>query len=108
MNFITQSIIWSKESAVHPQIIERINIKSESDNIVSFLSQIGWIGDNNVNTPEPKIQMHKTFVDVDANGGNGGELFLWEIIVDSGENILHSKIPHRKPVCDKVIEYLEE
>lgn len=83
-------------------------VKKIGDNVVGFLSQIGWIGDNNVNTPEPKIQMHKIFVDIDANGGNGGELFLWEIIVDSGENILHSKIPHRKPVCDKVIEYLEE
>ncbi len=77
--------------------------------MVGFLSQIGWIGDNNdVNTPEPKIQMEKIFIDVDTDGGNGGGVFLWEVINELGAEIFHNKAPHRQPVCDKVIEYLED
>ena len=70
-----------KVSAVHPQIIERINIKSESDNIVSFLSQIGWT-DNSGDTPHKRIQMEKILIIIDANGGN------------SISNHFHGKMPH--------------
>ncbi len=87
------------------------NPKAIGDNMVGFLSQIGWIGDNNnVSTPEPKIQMEKIFVDVDTNGGNGGETFVWEAIMEwlFDSVLLHSKIPHRTPVVEKTIEFLGE
>ena len=52
--------------------------------------------------------MEKIFVDVDTNGGNGGELFIWEVVNGSGSEIFHNKVPHRTSVCDKVKEYLED
>ena len=89
------------------QIIYKPNVESIGDNMVGFLSQIGWTGDNPyVNTSEPRIQMERIFVDVDTNGGNGGGDFIIEILPD-GSNIFHSKVNHRKPVCDQVIQYLE-
>lgn len=106
VDYFTEKGIYSF-SSTNMSIIE-INIKGVGDNMVGFLSQIGWIGDNNnVNTPEPKIQMHRIFVDVDTNGGNGGGIFVVEILPD-GSNIFHSKVNHRQPVCAKIIEYLEE
>ena len=92
------------------QIIYKPNPESIGDNMVGFLSQIGWIGDNNnVNTSEPKIQMERIFIDVDTNGGNsldGG--FIWELLYGFGSEIFHNKAPHRIPICNKVIEYLED
>lgn len=82
-------------SSTNMSIIE-INPKSVGDNMVGFLSQIGWIGDNNVNTPAPRIQMEKIFVDVDTDGGN------------SILSRLHSKIPHRTCIVQKVYSYLNE
>ena len=92
------------------QITFKPNPESIGDNMVGFLSQIGWIGDNDNVTPEPRIQMHKIFVDVDTNGGNGGEVFIWEAIMEwlFGDALLHSKIPHRRPVIEKIIEFLGE
>lgn len=54
--------------------------------------------------------MEKIFIDVDKNGGNGGGVFVWEVVGpgDFGANIFHSKTPHRLPIIDKVIEYLGE
>ena len=54
--------------------------------------------------------MEKIFVDIDTNGGNGDEVFIWEVTIfdEFGKNLLHSKINHRTPVCNKVIEYLGE
>lgn len=54
--------------------------------------------------------MEKIFVDVDANGGNGGGTFIWEMILEGvfDDIILHSKIPHRENVVNKIIEYLGE
>ena len=49
--------------------------------------------------------MEKIFVDVDTNGGG---VFIWEVAIENGAKILHNKIHHREPVCNKVIEYLEE
>lgn len=40
--------------------------------------------------------MEKIYIDVDTDGGNS--------LLDR----LHSKAPHRTPVCNKVIEYLED
>ena len=38
------------------QLIIEPNPKEIGDNMVGFLSQIGWSGDNsNINTPEPRI-----------------------------------------------------
>ena len=73
-----------------------------------FLSQIGWIGDELLVTPEPTIQMERIFVDVDTNGGNIlGSGLNSELIYEFGSKILHNKIPHRKPIQTKIIEYLE-
>ncbi len=72
-----------------------MDIKSVDDNVVGFLSQIGWTetGDS---TPSKKISMHKIFVNIDTNGKNN--------IV----NHFHGKMPHRECVMDKVFEYLAE
>ena len=93
------------------QITMKPNPVNIGDNMVGFLSQIGWIGDNpDIDTPEPRIEMEKIFVDVDTNGGNGGETFIWEALVEYvfGDALLHSKIPHRTPVIEKTIEFLGE
>jgi len=73
------------------------------------MSQIGWT-DNIGNTPNKKIPMHKIFIDVDTNGCNGGETFVWEAIVEVlfGDALLHSKIPHRTRVVEKTVEFLGE
>ena len=81
--------------------------KSVGDNMVGFMSQIGWT-DNIGNTPNKKIPMEKIFIDVDTNGGNGGGVFIWEAVNGLGSEIFHNKAPHRTPVCNKVIEYLED
>ena len=81
--------------------------KSVGDNMVGFMSQIGWT-DNIGNTPNKKIPMEKIFIDVDTNGGNGGGVFVWEVANGLGSEIFHNKAPHRTPVCNKVIEYLED
>jgi triacylglycerol esterase/lipase EstA (alpha/beta hydrolase family) len=83
------------------------NPKSVGDNTVGFMSQIGWT-DNIGNTPNKKIPMEKIFIDVDTNGGNGGGVFIWEAVNGLGSEIFHNKAPHRTPVCNKVIEYLED
>ena len=72
----------------------------------SLLSQIGWTEDD-ADSPTKKIEMEEIFVLVDTNDGNGGEIFIWEVVENSGKNILHSKVNHRKEVCDKTIEFLE-
>ncbi len=53
--------------------------------------------------------MEKIFIDVDTNGGNSFEqAFVWELLYGFGTEIFHNKAPHRQPVWDKVIEYLED
>ena len=83
------------------------NPKSVGDNMVGFMSQIGWT-ENIGNTPNKKIPMEKIFIDVDTNGGNGGGFFVWEVVNGFGSEIFHNKAPHRTPICNKVIEYLED
>ena len=68
-----------------------INIQTEGDNIVPFLSQIGW-----TESTEKRISLEKIFISIDSNGGN------------SASNSLHTKMTHRKSVCAKIIEYLED
>ena len=101
-----------KDKSIYKKILgitTPMDVKNVGDNMVGFMSQIGWTEDDS-NSPNKKISMEKIFVDVDTNGGNGGELFIWEVTIpgDFGKNILHSKIPHRTKVCEKIIEYLEE
>lgn len=91
------------------QIVYKPDPKNIGDNMVGFLSQIGWTGDNNNVSAEPKIQMERIFIDVDTNGGNsivGG--YVLEFLYGFGSEILHDKAPHRIPVCNKVVEYLED
>ena len=76
--------------------------------MVGLMSQIGWTEDNST-FQNKKIPMKKIFIDVDTDGGNsldGG--FVWELSYGMGNEIFHNKAPHRTPVCDKVIEYLED
>ena len=107
-NFLDKGIYKLKMSGT--TLVKDIDIKNIGDNMVGLLSQIGWTGDNPVSGLSIKrIPMEKIFIDVDTNGGNGDEIFVWEVVVagEKGANILHSKINHRIPVCNKVIEYLE-
>lgn len=90
------------------QIFYKPDPKDIGDNMVGFMSQIGWTEDDS-SSPNKKISMEKIFVDVDANGGNsldGG--FVWELLYGFGDEILHNKVPHRIPICNKVMEYLED
>ena len=80
--------------------------KTTGDNTVVLLSQIGWT-EKGTDIPNKRIPMRKIFVNVDTDGGNGGGIFIVEIL-PNGSNIFHTKANHRQPVCDKVIEFLEE
>ena len=66
------------------------------DNVVDFLSQIGWRSLNETGSPIKKINFEKILVNIDTDGGN------------SLTSHFHSKMPHRIDVIEKVIEYLEE
>lgn len=66
------------------------------DDVVDFLSQIGWGSLNETGSPIKKINFEKILVNIDTNGGN------------SLTSHFHSKMPHRIDVINKVIEYLEE
>ncbi|MBQ2704917.1 MAG: hypothetical protein IJF58_05160 [Clostridia bacterium] len=63
------------------------------DNIVGFLSQIGWYDDG---TEKKIIQMEEIRILVDANGGN-----------DTLSH-LHSKTPHRACTIEWVCDFLSE
>ena len=72
-----------------------MSVKDVDDNIVSFLSQIGWTN-NDGNSPSKKINFEKIFVLIDTNGGN------------TLLSMLHSKMQHRQPVMNKVLSFLAE
>ena len=72
-----------------------IDIKQVGDNLVGFLSQIGWTEEGNT-SPNKRIQMEKIYIDVDTDGGNS--------LLDR----LHSKAPHRTCIIQKVCSYLDE
>ena len=73
------------------------------------LQLIRWTEEGNT-SPNKRIQMEKIYIDVDTDGGNGGGVFIWEAIMEwlFGDALLHSKIPHRTPVIEKMIEFLGE
>lgn len=64
------------------------------DNVVGFLSQIGWTDDDDVDTPNKRIDCEGIYLFVDADGGNS----WW--------SILHNKIPHRNEVMEKIYDIL--
>ncbi len=72
------------------------NVAYLRDNVVTFFSQIGWSSLNESGLPNKKINFKKTFVNIDTDGGN------------SLTSHFHGKMPFRKEVTDKTIEYLEE
>ena len=71
-----------------------VNSHNLGDNIVGFLSQIGWT-ENDGTSPNKTIDFERIFVNVDTNSGN------LEMI-----SHLHSKMAHRDVVMEKVFEYL--
>ena len=72
-----------------------IDIKSEGDNVVGFLSQIGCT-ESGDDTPDKQIIFERIFVNVDANGGN------------SMTDHFHGKLPHRQVVMAQVVEFLSD
>ena len=69
------------------------DIKNSDDDLVGFLSQIGWT-ESGSTAPNKRIQMHKIFVDA-----------------DEGNSVLarlHNKMPHRNSIMNKVYQYLNE
>ncbi len=101
-DFLAQKGVCIK-NPINEQIIN-VDPKSIGDNMVGFLSQIGWTGDNpNVATPQPKIQMERIFIVADTNGGNGDNIPIIEALF-----LLHNKAPHRIPILQKTYEYLED
>ena len=105
-DYMTSKGFYKVQTLPRP-IILTINPKGVGDNMVGFMSQIGWTEENG-ESPDKRISFEKICVDVDTDGGNGGGTFIWEVAVGYGAHILHNKVNHRAPVCDKVIEYLEE
>ena len=96
-----KTIPFVNEDAVVRFITVDLGAKEVEDNIVGFLSQIGWTGDNifesgNVYAPNKKIPMERISVNIDTDGGN------------SFKSNLHSKMPHRQCVIDQIINYLDE
>jgi len=83
------------EDAIDDEIINfSVNSHNLGDNIVGFLSQIGWT-ENDGTSPNKTIDFERIFVNVDTNAGN------LEMI-----SHLHSKMAHRDVVMEKVFEYL--
>ena len=80
--------------------LNAINIKKDDDNMVGFLSQIGWT-ESGQDLPDKKINMDKIFVFVDSDWGNIPGI---EMIID----MLHNKAPHKIPIMEKVYKYLIE
>ena len=79
------------------------DVKDLGDNVVGFLSQIGWTGDGiadlgNLFTPTKKVPMEEIFVNADTNGGNPVFSF----------SFLHIKIPHRESVMKQIELYLNQ
>ena len=72
-----------------------MDVRDEGDNIVGFLSQIGWTN-NEHSSPSKIIDFEEIFVLIDTNGGNS-------LIPKS---LLHSKVQHREKVLNKILVYL--
>ena len=87
------SILENTITLVH----KAMEIRNVGDNVVSFLSQIGWT-DNISASPLKTIDMEKIYIIIDTDGGNAV----------GKTNHFHGKMPHREPVMTKVSEYLGE
>ncbi len=98
--YMTQNGVYKKTLDI-PELTIEINPKSVGDNMVGFMSQIGWT-ETSGDSPDKRIQMEKIFIDVDADGNNGDGIIIFEVL-----NMLHNKIPHRKCVADQVCLYLQ-
>lgn len=76
------------------------SIYNESDNVVGFLSQIGWKNDHSNedfdenSIPSKYICFEKIYLVMDTNRGN------------SWLSLLHNKIPHRRAVMEHIIDVL--
>lgn len=81
------------------QGITVFSVRDVDDNVVSFLSQIGCT-DNDGDIPNKRIDFEKIFVLIDTNGGNS--------LINTALGHLHSKVPHREEVMQKVTEFLSE
>ena len=79
-----------------------IDVHEVDDNMVGLLSQIGWTEDDSI-SPNKQVTMEKILIDVDANGENGGNIPLLEML-----NTLHNKVPHRTCIMEQVNKYLNE
>ncbi|MBQ4116327.1 MAG: DNRLRE domain-containing protein, partial [Clostridia bacterium] len=79
-----------------------MDVQKKGDNIVGFMSQIGWQENPNGDEPIKKIAMEKIFVNFDTNGGIGTDDFI-EMV-----HHFHGKNQHRTEVITKVFEYLQE
>ncbi len=82
--------------------IDPVDVKGVGDNMVGFLSQIGW-KENDGESPNKRIQMEKIFVDVDTVGDH-----LTAIPGLEALDMLHSKIQHRTRIMKQVYNYLQE
>ena len=91
---ITEAITSKEELALYVsnKLSDNVDVGVASDNVVNFLSQIGWRDLNG----SVRIDFTKIFVNVDTDGGNS--------LIDH----LHSKMLHRTAVMEKIIEFLEE
>lgn len=72
-----------------------MDIMDVGDNLVGFLSQVGWTEDSDLSSPSKKINFHKIFINIDTDGGNS--------LLDR----FHSKMPCRQAVTNKVVNYLQ-
>lgn len=96
IDFMTDNYVYKLGSGIDISIIKPLNPFDEGDNMVGFLSQIGWTEDSTNGVPSKRINFHKIFIDIDTNGGN-----------NIGDR-LHNKIPCRTKVISKVISYLND
>ena len=90
--FMLQNNVY-KSTGKDPKDV--IDFKNASDNVVSFLSQIGWTN-NDGNSPQKRIQMKRILIIVDNDGGN------------SIPSHLHGKMAHRNCVFKNIKQFLSE
>ena len=97
IDYMTSKSVYS--SNIFTEVIP-IDLNKAGDNMVGFMSQIGWT-ENNATYPDKKIAMEKIFVLVDSNGGNGNNIPGIEML-----NMLHNKAPNRVCIMRQVYNYL--
>ena len=88
------TFVTNPDNSVIP-ITVFLDPKMVGDNVVGFLSQIGWT-ENSGDSPTKRIPMQKICVNIDTDGGN------------SLQSNFHSKMPHRQCVINKIFDFLEE